>query len=810
MIPVLLLAAALGAGDGAGVSSLGEVGPVELDAESVTYDQGTEVATARGRAVLRSRAWIIRADELRYHRGDGRVQAQGHVMLATGLFAATADRVEIDLNRMEADLERGQVLQKQNVTPERLREVETPEALETVGDNAVALRGRHIRRVDESRFLVDGLALVPCYCKSDTWDWKIQSRRATVVAGKRAYLSWPVVYVGKAPVFAFPYLSLPLKNRATGLLIPSPNFTGQNGPHVTLPFFLTLGPSHDLTFTPEYFFGISPPRRTGVRGPRLLTEWNYAPSEGTRGRMTLDLLNDRLPWRNPATWELLSPGSFPGIPSARGMRGQGSWQHRQELGRGFGNFVDASVASDGLLYRDLVTELLAVNRGYTRSAASLFRRTEDTYVGLEAVVRQDINSGYRIDGSFPYEVFAAGPKLIQRLPALSAAIPSKPLWGPLRGSVEAELARVAPLSSRLGDEGQDGVYSGVPDVSQGDGVFAPRGSGPLGTGEREALERFDVRPRLAATSPLGSFARATPYLAYRQTLYRGELSGETSDRGYPMAGLTLDSELGRVFGSGASASRHVLSPFAELRWVPRTFGSAPHFYDERDVAVPENGLLQAVVELRQSLMQRRGTESFERAALHLGQSFDLRPDRPDGTPRPETRLAETYARVRLAAARAGLEVDARYDVPNRRLGLLSARANFAAGTRTSLYAEYLNIWGRGTFSLRRTLDSLVGPATSVGEFPTPGRADRVQTAALGVQTGLGNWGLGYGALLNLSPMPTQYLVAQQSISASFTPPCRCFTAGVYALTRGPPSIPANRDYGFSLSIARLGAVGGAK
>ena len=127
------------------------------------------------------------------------------------------------------------------------------------------------------------------------------SRGVIDLDDKHATLTFPTIYVKSVPVLWFPWIDLPLSSRRTGLLVPRPANTLQSGWAVDVPFFITLGQSYDLTLTPGMFFGapVPAPGGMGVKGPRLLGELHYAPSRTTSGVLTLGLLDDRLPRRDP-------------------------------------------------------------------------------------------------------------------------------------------------------------------------------------------------------------------------------------------------------------------------------------------------------------------------------------------------------------------------------------------------------------------------------------------------------------------------------------------------------------------------------
>ena len=146
---------------------------------------------------------------------------------------------------------------------------------------------------------MEGLSFTPCDCDVTTPSWAIRAALADVWPGRHAILkSWRVEVGGTQITPALPWLDLPLANRRTGFLIPRPSFSQVGGWGFSLPFFLELGPSYDLTLTPGATFGPNP-SPFGMLGPSLGTEFRYAPAEGVLGSARfnayVDLREDRAP-----------------------------------------------------------------------------------------------------------------------------------------------------------------------------------------------------------------------------------------------------------------------------------------------------------------------------------------------------------------------------------------------------------------------------------------------------------------------------------------------------------------------------------
>ncbi|AKQ67408.1 Outer membrane protein Imp [Myxococcus hansupus] len=844
----------------------------QLTADLVVYEADTKVVTARGNAVLRTDTQQLRADEVKYDAANPFVTATGNVVyVGPGGMAAVADRVTMDVRTYEANLEGGLFMQKQGVTQDALFAAKTPQELRAIGETPVLLSGTRIRRTGENTFVVEDLAFTPCNCSPNEPGWRMEASSATVVLGERATMTLPVVYVKSVPVMALPWLYMPLSQRRTGLLIPKPTFNALNGFALEQPLFITLGQSYDLTFTPGYFSGgasvpnpadsaLREPGITGVKGPRLLTEFRYAPSERTRGRATLGFLYDFRPIRDPSRDDFYRR-TVDGVRTSelvderRGLRGEASWQHTQDLGNGWHDRVDAAFVSDGFYTRDLTADIVAREFQYLRSTATVYQRQDDLYAGLDVSLRQDIRWGYRFfqDNRVPAAADPSRPDLkapttFQRLPAITLALPDRPVLAGLMGGLTVQYSRLAPLRGGHGDEGIDGIFrragdysvfnaetltrSLSPDTPQSDGIF--------NSNDREARDRVDFNPRLSTSFGVGDLMRVSPSLGLRQDVWLGEVSGRTWQRGYPIAGVLLESQLTRVFKGEETSFRHAITPSLEVRYVPGGWGSLPTAgasedgsarpYDEVDAAVPyqpdgrTRGFLHAVLAVDQTLRFKRGNTIREPLRLRIGQGFDLTRHVPAAGKLDDSGpvLRDTFARL---SANAGILTAAgtvRYDPTAGRISGLAAEINVDDGKGHAVYARFDDLlsiseqdralgadprWV-GPDVVRRSLDTLVGGLSRVEPGFSP--AERAQALIAGTRLKLG-FGLGVRYEAIVQPLyrdpktqETRFVAQQQTFGLSYGPACDCWRVeGVMTLRR-----ELGLEFsGINLIVANFGSFG---
>ena len=777
--------------------------PMTLTGDHLRYEPATGILSVDGNVVLRTDKMTVHGDHITYDGNTGQAEAKGHASLATNKAAALADEVSVNVRTQETDVRGALFMQKADISLDALSQA-TPEQLLKAGKTTMALKGERIHKASGNAFEVNGLNFTPCDCDPLNPTWKILSTKAHVVAGDHALLLWPVIYVGPVPVLAFPVLDLPLTDRRSGLLIPKPGVDPKRGFSLEMPVFVTLGRSYDLTITPGYYVGANaegsdlPATPRSVRGPRLITEFRYAPAKDVVGSIRLGLIYDLFPRRDPVLADCLTTPNLPGCLATsgmRGMRGEASIQHSAPLGANWYSRIDASLVSDGYYLGDLATDLFTQGTPYLRSTAAVYRRDTETYFGLDVAYRQDLRYGFSFIGppeKGPDNQLLRGPNTLQRLPALTFALPERPVWQNLMVGVKAELTRIAPLFGGTGDEGSDGVFTCPP----GQGVLSclgqnGQGNGKYDPGEREARMRLDVNPRLSYPFQVAKFLRFNPSISYREDVYVGEVTGNFRQRGYGMAGLQMDTELGRTFGSGPDALKHSIMPSAEIRYVPRVFGSTLGNYDEIDSAIVQpapgkTGMAQAVVEVRQRLYSK----GHEWARLDVGQGFDMLGG---------GRVADTYARAAVELGPFKASGLARFDPVRVVLAQLSAQARYTQKSY-EVYVQYDTFAAQGSDRLRRPLDSLVGPAAT-------GLTTEAQQIIAGARYML-SFGLGLSYEAVVVPQATVALqrLAQQRIGLTFAPACGCWSleGGVRLI---PTATNIQVNFEANLTIAHFGSFG---
>ena len=769
-------------------------GEVQVTADDVRYEPATGRVRLQGNAVVRRGAIFLRARTAEWDPATGEVRASGDVLLTdpTRVVSAAAVRAV-----MGGDFEAEGVLAFVKDQPVDLSGIRSADEAGRTGRNRLTFSTPRLRGSEQGRhLLLEGARLTLCDCQGGAPpSWEITARRADVVPGDRAILTWPVLRIAPpfasrtVPVLVFPWLYLPLGDRQSGLLIPTVGSTGQSGFSIAQPIYLTLGRSADATLTPEYAFGRGTADvRAGlpaVRGPGARLELRWAPAEGAEGKLELGWVNDLDAEQG----------------GAHGERAALVLTHGQRFGDATSLHAALRLAGDPVWVRDMTPDLLAQSIPYQRSDVLVSHRGDSLVT--EAVASYDqplepVPSGV----AAPWDALPTTPKQWGTLGA-DRGVSSR--FGSAATTLVPVPAGPLLLSGRIG-AARFGPVHGV-------------GPGDVDVVGRTATTRADARAEVAVPLLLGGAATLSPFVRGAALGYAAD--GETADTAsWGVAGATLETEVSRRFGE----LRHVIAPRLEWRAGTQAAGRTLHvpafdLYDRSTV-----GLLSATPgefqQLRASVETRLETANATVLRAEIGQDFDVR----------ARRYAEAFASLSLAVGPLGADGSARFLSIDRRevpaptplirssldaLTELSASLSLKDARGDSLRAGFLSVGPGGSGRLVAGLDPLFDVRATALEAAAVG--------TLGVKANVGGGArLAYDALLQgrdafvpacdagaaaggALRRVSAFQVAQHSASLAWESPCHCFRITISA------RITDCGDYGYSAAIdlARLGSGGTA-
>jgi len=244
--------------------------PIQFKADYYTRDLNKNVVHAKGNAWVRQGDKEVWADEIDIDFSTNRATANGNVHIREGDMDIWARHGNYNLRGEDALLENATIISGQMV-----------------------ITGDVVRKLDRNRFEIEEGTYTNCnitHLKGPdaaecSYAWKIYGKFFSVTMEEYAHVYDAILYIKDLPIMYFPYFVAPIKtSRQSGLLMLEFTHKRSLGSGTRIPYFLVLGPWHDLTFTPTYYSSV---------GYHLSTEYRYVYSGRTNGKAKFTLMERR-------------------------------------------------------------------------------------------------------------------------------------------------------------------------------------------------------------------------------------------------------------------------------------------------------------------------------------------------------------------------------------------------------------------------------------------------------------------------------------------------------------------------------------
>ncbi len=236
--------------------------PWTIDADSLRYDEKTQLFTAEGHVVITKGDRLISAERVQFDQQSMTALAEGNVKVITGGDLLTGSRIELDLDNRTGVVYDGSI---------HLRE------------NNFRITGQRILKTGEKTYRIENAGVTTC--DGSPPDWIINGKQIDVTLEGYGIVEGATLRAGGIPVIYLPYLVFPAKTkRQTGLLAPQLGASSRWGYFINQPLFWAFSESADATFYANYMT---------ERGNKMGAELRYALSETGKGAWMVDYLNDR-------------------------------------------------------------------------------------------------------------------------------------------------------------------------------------------------------------------------------------------------------------------------------------------------------------------------------------------------------------------------------------------------------------------------------------------------------------------------------------------------------------------------------------
>jgi LPS-assembly protein len=213
----------------------------------------------------------IRADRMEYERKLQKLYFYGNVEAQTSRYEINAETMSLDLgsNALEAEGAVRITAGKDDMEKEILRaehaQIELPQtrgflidARLTVpsekGQRHLEMWGQKLEWLGENTYRLESGGFTTCQIKPGKKpDWSVEAKEINADTEKALILKSARIQIREQTILYVPWLSYPVgTERRSGFLLPELAHSSHNGYEATLPYYLVLGQSADMTFYSQY------------------------------------------------------------------------------------------------------------------------------------------------------------------------------------------------------------------------------------------------------------------------------------------------------------------------------------------------------------------------------------------------------------------------------------------------------------------------------------------------------------------------------------------------------------------------------
>jgi LPS-assembly protein len=238
--------------------------PFDIRASQISFDRRRNIYEARGKVEIKSGTMVVQADYARVYMDTRTVHAEGNVVMLSPKYRLSGEKMFVNL---------------------RTRVAKAYKATLFLPEKHFYLHGDQIEKTSRNTFRVMGGSFTSCDGPRPVW--KFTSRTMKVTVDGYGWATHSAFFLGRLPVFYTPLLVFPAKTtRQSGFLMPSIGSSTTDGTIISIPFFINLSNSQDLTIFPTWMTN---------RGLMLGLEYRYELSPKSYGIAIADyMFNDQV------------------------------------------------------------------------------------------------------------------------------------------------------------------------------------------------------------------------------------------------------------------------------------------------------------------------------------------------------------------------------------------------------------------------------------------------------------------------------------------------------------------------------------
>lgn len=238
--------------------------PVNIDADTMDYDNTNEVYHAQGSVVVTYNGGILTADDVDFDKKNNIATAYGNAFLKMGEDTLAGDKIVFNVESKTGVAYKGRAFYAQN---------------------HFYIKGDEIEKTGELTYKI--IQPVATTCDGDKPDWEIAGSEMKVTVEGYGLMKNARLVTNRVPVFYSPIMPFPAKTkRQSGFLFPYLSYSkDKDGVDIEIPYFWAISPQMDATLYSRYI---------EKRGLKEGVELRYYAGENSKSFGTLygDYLDD--------------------------------------------------------------------------------------------------------------------------------------------------------------------------------------------------------------------------------------------------------------------------------------------------------------------------------------------------------------------------------------------------------------------------------------------------------------------------------------------------------------------------------------
>ena len=248
------------------VSATKAEGPVDIEADELTYDSETQTYEGHGQVEMSRGDLSLKADHARLNMATKDLVAWGNVLLREGEDVIECQRLEVNLDTRLGKIHQARLYLK---------------------DQNFHFIGGEVDKLGENHYWVRDGSFTTCDAKRPPWKFTVEEIEVKEMAlGGSGVAKGPVFYFEDIPILYFPWGIFPVRQeRQSGFLMPSVGYSSTYGLKIENGFYWAFAKDMDATLFLDYL---------GDRGFKEGLEYRYAFTRDTKGQANFYFIDDQV------------------------------------------------------------------------------------------------------------------------------------------------------------------------------------------------------------------------------------------------------------------------------------------------------------------------------------------------------------------------------------------------------------------------------------------------------------------------------------------------------------------------------------